>query len=71
VASAEKQAAFIAIYERLMRECQQMKPSYFADAVHPGIPDQGLRFGWVKVDQRQRFSARQGAGGGGVFPPGV
>ena len=26
VASAEKQAAFIAMYERLMRDCQQMKP---------------------------------------------
>ena len=35
VASAEKQAAFIASYEKLMRGLLADEAVYFADAVHP------------------------------------
>jgi hypothetical protein len=35
VASAEKQTAFIALYEKLMRELPADEAVYFADAVHP------------------------------------
>ena len=35
VASAEKQAAFIALYERLMGELRADEAVYFADAVYP------------------------------------
>ena len=35
IASAEKQANFIALYERLMIELGADKTVYFADAVHP------------------------------------
>lgn len=35
VAPVEKQAVFIALYERLMRELPADEAVYFADAVHP------------------------------------
>ena len=48
VASAEKQAAFIALYERLMTELGADEAVYFADAVHPEYQTKPA-FGWVKT----------------------
>ena len=40
VASAEKQAEFIALYERMMNALDADEAVYFADAGAPGIPNQ-------------------------------
>ena len=48
VASAEKQADFIAFYERLLCELPADQAVYFADAVHPEYQTKPA-FGWVKV----------------------
>jgi hypothetical protein len=42
------QTAFIAFYERLMRELPADEAVYFADAVHPEYQTKPA-FGWVKV----------------------
>jgi len=52
----EKQDRFHRIFnERLMLELPAVKPVYFADAVHPGIPDPSLRLAGEGRDQIQRF----------------
>jgi hypothetical protein len=48
VVSAEKQAAFIALYERLMGDLGADEAVYFADAVHPEYQTKPSH-GWVKA----------------------
>ena len=48
VASAEKQAEFIAMYERLLTGLGADEAVYFADAVHPEYQTKPA-FGWVKA----------------------
>ena len=48
VAPADKQAEFIALYERLMNELSDEEAVYFADAVHPEYQTKPA-FGWVKT----------------------
>ena len=48
VSSAENQASFIALYERLMTEPGADEAVYFADAVHPEYQTKPA-FGWVKA----------------------
>ena len=61
VASAEKQAAFIAFYERLMRELPADEAVYFADAVHPEYQTKPA-FGWVKVGSNPAVLSTAGRG---------
>ena len=61
VASAEKQAAFIALYERLMRELPADEAVYFADAVHPEYQTKPA-FGWVKVGSNPAVLSTAGRG---------
>ncbi|WP_425320147.1 winged helix-turn-helix domain-containing protein [Marivita cryptomonadis] len=48
VASTEKQAEFIAMYERLLNGLGADEAVYFADAVHPEYQTKPA-FGWVKA----------------------
>ena len=48
VASAEKQAEFIAMYERLLTGLGADEAVYFADAVHPEHQTKPA-FGWIKA----------------------
>ena len=61
VASAEKQTAFIAFYERLMRELPADETVYFADAVHPEYQTKPA-FGWVKVGSNPAVLSTAGRG---------
>lgn len=61
VASAEKQTAFIAFYERLMRELPADEAVYFADAVHPEYQTKPA-FGWVKVGSNPAVLSTAGRG---------
>ena len=61
VASADKQAAFIACYERLMRELPADETVYFADAVHPEYQTKPA-FGWVKVGSNPAVLSTAGRG---------
>ena len=58
VASAEKQAEFIALYEELMNTLRSDEAVYFADAVHPEYQTKPA-FGWVKAGQTLRSKPRQ------------
>jgi len=61
VASAQMQAAFIAFYERLMRELPADEAVYFADAVHPEYQVKPA-FGWVKVGSNPAVLSTAGRG---------
>jgi transposase len=61
VASAEKQAAFIALYERLMGELRADEAVYVADAVHPEYQVEPA-FGWVKVGSNPAVHSTAGRG---------
>jgi hypothetical protein len=61
VASAEKQTAFIAFYERLMRVLPADEAVYFADAVHPEYQTKPA-FGWVKVGSNPAVLSTAGRG---------
>jgi len=61
VASAEKQAAFIALYERLMTELGADEAVYFADAVHPEYQTKPA-FGWVKTGSNPGVPTTAGRG---------
>jgi transposase len=61
VASAEKQAAFIASYEKLMRGLPADEAVYFADAVHPEFQTKAA-FGWVKVGSNPAVLSTAGRG---------
>ncbi|MDD9746954.1 MULTISPECIES: IS630 family transposase [Marinovum] len=60
-ASAEKQTAFIALYEKLMRELPADEAVYFADAVHPEYQAKPA-FGWVKVGSNPAVLSTAGRG---------
>jgi transposase len=59
--SAEKQAAFIALYERLMTELGVDEAVYFADAVHPEYQTKPA-FGWVKTGSNPAVPTTAGRG---------
>ena len=61
VSSAEKQAAFIALYERLMTELGADEAVYFADAVHPEYQTKPA-FGWVKMGSNPGVPTTAGRG---------
>jgi transposase len=61
VASAEKQAAFIASYEKLMRGLLADEAVYFADAVHSEYQAMPA-FGWVKVGSNPAVLSTAGRG---------
>jgi hypothetical protein len=61
VAAAEKQAAFIALYERLMGELRADEAAYFADAVQPEYRAKPA-FGWVKVGSNPAVHSTAGRG---------
>lgn len=61
VASAEKQTAFIALYEKLMRELPADEAVYFADAVHPEYQSKPA-FGWVKAGSNPAVLSTAGRG---------
>ncbi|MDO5758890.1 MAG: hypothetical protein Q4P24_15710 [Rhodobacterales bacterium] len=61
VASAEAQAEFIALYERLMRELSADEAVYFAGAVHPEYQVKPA-FGWVKVGSNPAVHTTAGRG---------
>ena len=61
VASAEKQTAFIALYEKLMRELPADEAVYFADAVHPEYQSKPA-FGWVKAGSNPAVLSTPGRG---------
>ena len=61
VASAEKQTAFIALYEKLMRELPADEAAYFADAVHPEYQSKPA-FGWVKAGSNPAVLSTAGRG---------
>jgi hypothetical protein len=61
VASAEKQAAFIASYEKLMRGLPADEAVYFADAVHPEYQTKPA-FGWVKEGSNPAVLSTAGRG---------
>ena len=61
VASAEKQADFIALYERLMTELDADEAVYFADAVHPEYQTKPA-FGWVKAGSNPAVKTTAGRG---------
>ena len=55
VASVESQAAFIALYEKLMRDLPADEAVYFADAVHPEYQSKPA-FGWGIIYQSAIFA---------------
>jgi transposase len=61
VSSAEKQATFSALYERLMTELGADEAVYFADAVHP-IYQTKPAFGWVKTGSNPAVPTTAGRG---------
>ncbi len=61
VASAEKQAEFIALYERLMNDLCADEAVYFADAVHPEHQTKPA-FGWVKKGSNPAINTTAGRG---------
>jgi transposase len=61
VASAEKQAEFIAMYERLLTELGADEAVYFADAVHPEYQTKPA-FGWVKAGSHPAIMTTPGRG---------
>lgn len=63
VASAEKQASFIALYERLMIELGADEAVYFADAVHLEYQTKPA-FGWVEERLKPRSQDHRWAGEG-------
>lgn len=58
ISSAEKQAAFIALYERLMTEFSADEAVYFAYAVHPEYQTKPT-FGWIKTGLNPGSRLRQ------------
>ena len=61
VSSAEKQTAFIALYEKLLRELPADEAVYFADAVHPEYQSKPA-FGWVKTGENPAVLSTAGRG---------
>jgi hypothetical protein len=61
VASEEKQAAFIASHEKLMRGLPADEAVYFDDAVHPEYQTKPA-FGWVKVGSNPAVLSTAGRG---------
>ena len=61
VSSAEKQAEFIAMYERLMTELGADEAVYFADAVHPEYQTKPA-YGWVKAGSNPAVPTTAGRG---------
>jgi len=61
VASAEKQAQFIALYEELMNTLGPDEAVYFADAVHPEYQTKPA-FGWVKAGSNPAVETTAGRG---------
>jgi len=61
VASAEKQAEFIAMYERLLNELGADEAVYFADAVHPEYQTKPS-YGWVKAGSNPAVTTTAGRG---------
>lgn len=61
VASAEKQAGFIALYEDLMNTLRPDEAVYFADAVHPEYQTRPA-FGWVKAGSNPAVKTTAGRG---------
>ena len=61
VVSAEKQAAFIALYERLMGDLGADEAVYFADAVHPEYQTKPSH-GWVKAGSNPAIKTTAGRG---------
>jgi len=61
VATAEKQSACIALYERLMRELPADEAVYFVDAVHPEYQTKPA-FGWVKTGSNPAVISTAGRG---------
>jgi transposase len=61
VASAEKQAGFIAMYQRLMNALGSDEAVYFADAVHPEYQTKPA-YGWVKAGSNPAVPTTAGRG---------
>lgn len=61
VASAEKQAEFIAMYERLLNGLGADEAVYFADAVHPEYQTKPA-FGWVRAGSNPAVTTTAGRG---------
>jgi len=61
VASAEKQAEFIAMYEQLLNGLGADEAVYFADAVHPEYQTKPS-YGWVKVGSNPAVTTTAGRG---------
>ncbi len=61
VASEEKQAEFIALYERLLNELGADEAVYFADAVHPEYQTKPS-YGWVKAGSNPAVPTTAGRG---------
>ena len=61
VASAEKQANFIAMYQRLLAELGADEAVYFADAVHPEYQTKPA-YGWVKAGSHPAITTTAGRG---------
>ena len=61
VSSAEKQASFISMYERLMTELGADEAVYFADAVHPEYQTKPA-YGWVKAGSNPAVPTTAGRG---------
>jgi len=61
VAPAERQAAFIDRYERLLTELGAGEAVYFADAVHPEYQTKPA-YGWVKAGSNPAVTTTAGRG---------
>lgn len=61
VASAEKQAEFIALYEQLLNGLGDDEAVYLADAVHPEYQTKPS-YGWVKVGSNPAVTTTSGRG---------
>ena len=61
VASAERQAEFIALYEQLLNGLAEDETVYFADAVHPEYQTKPS-YGWVKVGSNPAVTTTSGRG---------
>jgi transposase len=61
VASTEKQANFITMYQRLMTELGADEAVYFADAVHPEYQTKPA-YGWVKAGSNSAVPTTAGRG---------
>ena len=61
VASVEKQADFIDMYERLLNELGTDEAVYFADAVHPEYQTKPA-FGWVRAGSKPAVKTTPGRG---------